>query len=122
MPGRRSRPSGAATHAPPVKSATKMAVNPPPSFAGRRIIDVHSHVNYHGYSVDDAVRNMDALGIERAWLLTWEAPQDEDGSGDHRYLSPDPYSSCDASHAQSHPRSRPSASLLRPDPKGTRLN
>jgi predicted TIM-barrel fold metal-dependent hydrolase len=60
----------------------------PQSLVGRRIIDVHTHVSYHGHSIDDAVRNMDALGIERAWLLTWEAPHDEYGPGDHRYLSP----------------------------------
>ena len=31
---------------------------------------------------------MDALGIERFWLFTWEAPYDEYGVGDHRFMSP----------------------------------
>ena len=53
-----------------------------------RIIDIHAHVNYHGHSIDDAVRNMDRYGIDKAWLLTWEAPADEYGAGDPRYLSP----------------------------------
>ena len=53
-----------------------------------RIIDIHTHVNYHGVNIHDAVRNMDEQGIGTAWLLTWEAPEDEYGYGDHRYMSP----------------------------------
>ena len=63
-------------------------VQRPPAFAGQRIIDAHCHVTYHGYSAADAVANMDELGIERAWLLTWEAPADEYGVGDHGSMSP----------------------------------
>jgi len=55
---------------------------------GLSIVDIHTHVSYHGYSIDDAVRNMDEQGIAKAWLLTWEAPYDEYGAGDHRYMSP----------------------------------
>ena len=47
-----------------------------PALDGFRIIDIHTHLSYHRYDVHDAVRNMDALGIERSWLFTWEAPYD----------------------------------------------
>ena len=63
-------------------------VSRPAALDGYRIIDDHCHVTYHGYTAADAVANMDQLGIERAWLLTWEAPPDEYGAGDPRYLSP----------------------------------
>ena len=63
-------------------------VERPAALDGFRIIDIHSHLSYHRYDVHDAVRNMDALGIERAWLFTWEAPYDEYGVGDHRFMSP----------------------------------
>ena len=66
----------------------QFTVEAPAALAGYRIIDNHSHLNYHGYSVHDAIANMDALGIERAWLYTWDAPYDEYGVGDHRYMSP----------------------------------
>jgi predicted TIM-barrel fold metal-dependent hydrolase len=52
------------------------------------IIDIHTHVSYHDYSVADAVSNMDAAGIDLAWLLTWEAPADEYGEADHGSMSP----------------------------------
>lgn len=42
-----------------------------------KIIDAHNHIDFHGYHVDAAVRNMDENGIDMAWLLTWEAPDDE---------------------------------------------
>ncbi len=42
-----------------------------------KIIDSHNHVDFHGFHADAAVKNMDENGIESAWLLTWEAPQDE---------------------------------------------
>jgi len=35
-------------------------------------IDVHTHVNWLGYDADGLVGHMDALGIQRAWVLTWE--------------------------------------------------
>jgi len=34
--------------------------------------DVHTHVYWQGYDPDRLVAHMDALGIERAWVLTWE--------------------------------------------------
>jgi predicted TIM-barrel fold metal-dependent hydrolase len=68
--------------------AKPFRVSRPPGLTGYRVIDDHCHVNYHGHSVDDAVANMDALGIERAWLLAWDAPAAEFGALDPRYLSP----------------------------------
>jgi predicted TIM-barrel fold metal-dependent hydrolase len=53
-----------------------------------RIIDIHTHVSYHDVGIPDAVRNMDAAGIDLAWLLTWEAPADEYGEADHAGMSP----------------------------------
>jgi predicted TIM-barrel fold metal-dependent hydrolase len=64
---------------------TDMPIDQP---TDHRIVDIHTHVNYHGHSTDDAIRNMDRHGIDKAWLLTWEAPADEYGAGDPRYLSP----------------------------------
>jgi hypothetical protein len=40
------------------------------------IIDCHTHVNWQGHDADDAVRHMDRLGVDRAWVLSWE---DKDG-------------------------------------------
>ena len=42
-----------------------------------KIIDAHNHVNFIGYTNDRAVANMDEQGIDKAWLLSWEAPWDE---------------------------------------------
>ena len=38
----------------------------------RRIIDAHQHVFWHGRDDAKVVANMDANGIDVAWLLTWE--------------------------------------------------
>ena len=72
----------------PAQTIKQFTVERPAALADLRTIDIHTHLNYHGYNVHDAVRNMDALGIERAWLFTWEAPYDEYGQGDHRFMSP----------------------------------
>lgn len=42
-----------------------------------KIIDAHNHIDFHGFSVGKAVENMDRHGISQAWLLSWEAPEDE---------------------------------------------
>jgi len=36
------------------------------------IIDSHCHPNWHGHDVDRVVENMDSMGIDLAWLHTWE--------------------------------------------------
>jgi hypothetical protein len=42
-----------------------------------RIIDAHNHPNWHGHNLDRIVKNMDEYGIEKTWLLTWEATEKE---------------------------------------------
>ena len=41
------------------------------------IIDSHNHPAWYGYTLDRFLANMDEYGIDRTWLLSWEAPQDE---------------------------------------------
>jgi len=42
-----------------------------------RIIDAHNHPDWHGHNFARFLQNMEMYGIERTWLLSWEAPQDE---------------------------------------------
>lgn len=56
--------------------------------SAERIIDIHTHISYHDVGIPEAVRNMDAAGIDVGWLLTWEAPLDEYGEVDHGSMSP----------------------------------
>jgi predicted TIM-barrel fold metal-dependent hydrolase len=41
------------------------------------IIDAHNHPDWHGHDLAKFLANMDANGIDVAWLLSWEAPPDE---------------------------------------------
>lgn len=41
------------------------------------IIDIHNHADYHGMSARAVVENMDAYGIDKTVLLSWEAPLNE---------------------------------------------
>jgi hypothetical protein len=41
------------------------------------LIDAHNHPNFHGYGARKTLENMDAQGIDRMWLLTWESPRSE---------------------------------------------
>ena len=41
------------------------------------IIDCHNHPDWCGHNFDRFVANMAECGIDRTWLLSWEAPQDE---------------------------------------------
>ena len=52
-----------------------------------RVIDVHCHPRWLGHNAARMIANMDAAGIERAWLLSWEVPE--------REMSPDYYSNLD---------------------------
>ena len=36
------------------------------------MIDCHMHIHWFGYGPTKAVRHMDRLGVERAWLLGWQ--------------------------------------------------
>ena len=48
-----------------------------PSPAPPRVIDIHCHPNWLGYNGARIVENMDAAGIDKAWLISWEAPEQE---------------------------------------------
>jgi predicted TIM-barrel fold metal-dependent hydrolase len=53
-----------------------------------RVIDVHCHPRWIGHNGARIIENMNAAGIERAWLLSWELPE--------REMSPDYYSTLDS--------------------------
>jgi predicted TIM-barrel fold metal-dependent hydrolase len=42
------------------------------------IIDAHQHVFWHGRDDAGLVADLDAHGVDVAWLLSWEVPPDED--------------------------------------------
>ena len=42
-----------------------------------KIIDAHNHPDYHGHNFERVIENMDRNRIDKAWLLSWEAPPDE---------------------------------------------
>ena len=53
------------------------------------IIDCHMHVEWQGHSADDAVRHLDNIGVDKAWVLSW---QDKDAGLDlyqYLHLSPE---------------------------------
>src|SRR3989304_1855884 len=35
-------------------------------------VDCHIHVNWYGYDAKKMIAHYDALGIDKAWVLTWE--------------------------------------------------
>jgi predicted TIM-barrel fold metal-dependent hydrolase len=41
------------------------------------VIDVHCHPRWAGYNGARMIKNMDAAGIQLAWLLSWEIPERE---------------------------------------------
>ena len=41
------------------------------------IVDSHNHPDWHGHNLDKFLENMNALGIDRTWLFTWECREDE---------------------------------------------
>jgi predicted TIM-barrel fold metal-dependent hydrolase len=41
------------------------------------LIDAHNHPDYHGYTTEKIIRDMDEQGIDQTWLLTWDIPQSE---------------------------------------------
>lgn len=52
------------------------------------IIDSHQHVFWHNRNDVDLVADMDASKIDKAWLLSWEIPVDQDARGYHAVLNP----------------------------------
>ena len=41
------------------------------------IIDCHNHPDWHGHDLKSFIANMDRYGIDKTWILSWEAPVDE---------------------------------------------
>ena len=52
------------------------------------LIDSHQHVFWHGRDDAGLVADMDAHGIDKAWLLSWEIRPEEDAPGYHNVLNP----------------------------------
>lgn len=52
------------------------------------LIDTHQHVFWHGKDDQGLIADMDAHGIQQAWLLTWEIPPGQDAQSYHRVLNP----------------------------------
>ena len=61
-------------------------------------IDAHQHTGYQGVDEDGVVAEMDAFGIDRAWLFTWYLPPGEDVPGTHGAFNPLNFRS-DGTHA-----------------------
>jgi hypothetical protein len=55
-----------------------------------RIIDIHSHPSWYGFTVDRLVANMDEHGIARTWLLSGETTEAEFNVVPHYYEVTDP--------------------------------
>ena len=55
------------------------------------IIDDHNHPDWCGYNLDKYLENMDRYGIDKTWLLSWEAPHNE---YDPEYLCRTPVQDC----------------------------
>ncbi|MCI0625837.1 MAG: amidohydrolase [Acidobacteria bacterium] len=53
-----------------------------------RVIDIHCHPRWIGYNGARVIENMDAAGIERAWLLSWEIPEREMDTSYYSTLNP----------------------------------
>lgn len=53
------------------------------------IVDSHQHVFWHNRNDADLVADMDAHGIDVAWLLTWEIAPDEMHPTFYRALNPE---------------------------------
>ena len=52
------------------------------------IIDIHNHADYHGYSAEMMVRNMDENNIDLTCLLSWECPANDYDPASKHALSP----------------------------------
>ena len=52
------------------------------------LIDAHNHPNWHGHDAKKTLENMDKYGIDKTWLFSWEAPEDEYSPSYHAHLPP----------------------------------
>ena len=64
-------------------------------------IDCHNHPDWMGHDLKKTIANMDRYGIDKTWLLSWEAPADEYSPINLKYmpgaaggLGPIPFRSC----------------------------
>lgn len=53
-----------------------------------KIIDAHNHPRWLGFGIDKHVANMDELGIDVTWLLTWESPPNEHSASNISKMNP----------------------------------
>lgn len=51
------------------------------------IIDCHMHIGWKGYDASAVVRHMDAIGVDKAWILTWDAIDGGLDLGGYTHLS-----------------------------------
>jgi predicted TIM-barrel fold metal-dependent hydrolase len=52
------------------------------------LIDSHNHSHYNGVGPEGLIAEMDAFGIDLAWLLTWYLPPSEHVPSSHRAFNP----------------------------------
>jgi hypothetical protein len=52
------------------------------------IVDIHNHPYWIGHNARKMVEDMDRRGIERTWLLSWDAPEDEISPAYYATLNP----------------------------------
>ncbi|MFA4044293.1 MAG: hypothetical protein HZRFUVUK_001079 [Candidatus Fervidibacterota bacterium] len=50
------------------------------------LIDAHQHVNWLGHDVRKLIADMDEVGIDMCWLLTWECDKEEMTDADARVI------------------------------------
>jgi len=62
------------------------------------LIDTHNHVGYINKDASAVIADMDALGIDKTWLLTWNLRPEEDSAGYHHGCDPR-YARADGTHA-----------------------
>ena len=72
-------------HAAPAPQETHRTGRRTPQF---RIIDTHNHPRWVGYDGARIVADMDNVGIERTWLLSWELPEREMATNYYQELDP----------------------------------
>jgi predicted TIM-barrel fold metal-dependent hydrolase len=53
------------------------------------IIDSHQHAFWHGRDAAGLIADMNANGIDKAWLLSWECAPDEDNPAYHFAFNPE---------------------------------
>src|SRR5215467_11655674 len=78
----------------------ELAINEKPAFSfqtkdsdgkstpAHTTIDVHCHARWAGYNGPRMIENMNAAGIQRAWLLSWEIPEREMDSYYYSEINP----------------------------------